>query len=533
MTSKGTSLSRRDLLRLAAMSGVVAACGAPSVAPTASQASATAAAKPQGKLRVGGTVGADLQPNNILAGASQGYLLFDGLTWPAEGGVLQPHLATSWRVLDDKVTWEFKLRQGVTFSNGEPFNAGVVKYTVDKTLKEKLRWAGRLATIKDVRVIDDYTVQIVTNGPDGLLPGRMMVFMLPPKEVEAVGLDAFGRKPAGTGAYVVDKFVPGQSVILKYRPGNWREGISGLPGIPGKPEEIEWVNLADDAARMAALRAGSIDVAGDVPIDEIRPLQESGFTVSSVAEASPQIFYLLAAADSTAPNPLNDVKVRQAINYAVDVKTMCDQLFLGLTKPSPGQVTGPDAFGYNPKLTAFGYDPAKARQLLADAGYPNGFTVKAEIRPGALGSTTGQAVASYLGKVGIKVELLTLESTLWTQKIYNGGRAPMFMQGVNYLPMYDADFSYVWFWSKNPAIVAKAPFFKNARFDQIFEQQEKEVDRSKREVLLQELGTILYEEAPVLFLFNQVRAYAASKKVKGLKVSADQMVYFENISVGG
>jgi peptide/nickel transport system substrate-binding protein len=350
--------------------------------------------------------------------------------------------------------------------------------------------------------------------------------------VEAVGLDAFGRKPAGTGSYVVDKFVPGQSINIKYRVGNWREGVTGLPGIAGKPEEIEWVNLPDDAARMAALRAGNIDVASDVPIDEIRPLQDSGFTVSSVAEASPQIFYLLAAADSTAVNPLNDVRVRQAINYAVDTKTICEQLFLGLTKPSPGQVTGTDAFGHNPKLSAFPFDAAKAKQLLTDAGYPNGFTVKAEIRPGALGSTTGQAVASYLGKVGIKVELSVLENTLWTQKIYGGGRAPMFMQGVNYLPMYDADFSYGWFWSKNPAIVAKAPFLKNARFDEIFEQQEKEVDRAKREALLQELGTILRDEAAALFLFNQVRAYGANKKVTGLKVSADQMVYFENISVG-
>ena len=527
------TLKRRELLRLAAITGVAVACTPVTQTPSGPSASAapSAAAKPHGKLTIAGGVPVDLQANNILAGFTYGAVLFDGLTWSGPKGVLAPRLATEWKVLDDKSTWEFKLREGVTFSNGEPFNAEAVKFTVETTLSKNLRWAGRIATIKSVQAVNDYTVRITTNGPDALLPGRMTIYMLPPKQVTADGLDKYGLNPSGTGSYVVDKYTPSQFLSLKYREDSWRVGKIG---VAGKPLQIEWPqNITNAATRIAALKAGNVDVAADVPIDEIEALTRDGFTITAAKEASPVAYFLITDLEQANPpaNPLRNKLVRQALNYAVNKDEINSKLFKGYVGDSPGQLVAEDGFGYNPNIKAFPYDPDKAKSLLAQAGFPNGFTTKIGVLAGSTtsGETTGQAVAAYLDKVGVKAEITPMDGAQWIQKWYGGGRSQMFVANLNYLPVYDGDFSYSWFWSKNQP--APARFYNNPEFDRIFEAQRQELDRPKREALLQQLGQIMYDDAVVLFLYRQGRADAMKKTVKGYVRTADQGVYYDEVSL--
>lgn len=494
---------------------------APTTPPTAPP-EPTSAPGPHGKLVVGSMPVSSMAPSEMVSIPAHGEAVFDGLVKPQEGGGLAPMLATSWKVLDDRVTWEFKLREGVTFHNGEPFNAEVVKWNVELVLNEKLRWYGRISTIKEVQVVDDYTVHVITHSPDALLPGRLMFYMMPPKGVEeAGGLDEYNKKPAGTGPYMVEEFLPGERLVLKYWPDSWRNGVVG---VPDKPLEVEFISMADSAARIASLRAGDIDVAADVPFDEIAALEADGFRTTSVVEAAPQVVVLDSSSEDS---PFADLRVRQAVNYAVDKEALINDLYLGYAGDLPGQNLAEDGFGHNPDIQAYPYDPEKARQLLAEAGYPDGFDTTLELRPS--GEPRAEAVAAYLADVGINAEIAMLEATVWVQKIYQGGRAPMFWTGVNYLPLFDADFSYNWFWSKNEPEGAR--YFKNERFDELFEAQRQEMDRDKRLAMLHEMAQILHDEAPVLWLFRQGRAYAFNPRVKGLVLHADQHFYIDDVSL--
>lgn len=537
----------KTLLRMVAipmvLSLLLGACGAtpePTVAPTEAAAAPTTepvqpsptpkppepTPGPHGRLAIGGTVGIDFAPTNMLAAFTSGQAVFDGLVWPREKGVLEPRLATSWKLLDDNVTWEFELREGVTFDNGEPFTAESVKYTLEKVLTDKTRWFGRIATIKEVQIVDDYTVHIITHAPDPLLPGRTMLFMMPAKGVEEVGgLDEFGKMPSGTGSYVVAEFVPQERLLMEYRPDSWRQGVIG---VPDKPLEIEWIHMPDPAARVAALRAGDIDVAMDIPFDEVAALEEEGFIATSAVEASPGVVFLDVFCEDC---PFANKLVRQAVNYAVDKETMVNDLYLGYPRIEPGQLVDEDGFGYNPDIEAYPYDPEKARELLAEAGYPDGFSTQFECVAGRplFGCVTAEAIAAYLAEVGIEVEILPMEITVWIQKWYGGGRASMFWGETNYLPLYDADFSYNWYWSKNQPEGAR--FFNDPRFDELFEAQRQELDPDTRLTMLQEMAAIHHEGAPVLFLFYQARAHVMNPRVKGLVARPDQMFYVDFVSL--
>lgn len=535
----------RVIMLLLIVASLVTACGAtpePTPAPTEVSAAPTGEVAqpadtpvppeptetpgPHGKLVIAGTVRDLFAPQNMLSNHEDGNAVFDGLTWPREKGVLEPMLATSWKVLEDGVTWEFKLREGVTFDNGEPFNAEVVKWNVETVLNEKLRWYGRLATIKEVQVIDDYTVHIITYAPDPLVPGRMRFFMMPPKAVEeAGGLEEYAKKPAGTGSYVVEEFMPLERLVLKYRPDSWHQGVVG---VPDKPLEIEWIHMADPASRVAALRAGDVDVALNVPFDEVAALESEGFVATSAQEASPVVVFLDVFSEDS---PFRDKLVRQAVNYAVDKEAMINDLYLGYPGEEPGQLAAQDGVGYNPDIDAYPYDPEKARELLAEAGYPDGFDTQFEITAGNViaGETTGEAIAAYLADVGINVEIIPLESATWIGKWYGGGRAPMFIGMVNYLPLYDVDFSYSWFWSGNQP--AGAVFFKDDRFDELFEASRLELDPDKRQAMLLELAEIHHEEAPVIYLFRQGRVHVMNPRVKGLETYSDQMFYLDFVSL--
>jgi peptide/nickel transport system substrate-binding protein len=197
----------------------------------------------------------------------------------------------------------------------------------------------------------------------------------------------------------------------------------------------------------------------------------------------------------------------------------------------PGQLVAEDGLGYNSDIEAYPYDPDKARELLAEAGYPDGFDIKLEVVAGnaMAGETTGEAIAAYLADVGINAEIVPMEVMVWIGKWYGGGREPMFMGMANYLPLYDADFSYSWFWSGNQPEGAR--YMKNDRFDELFVAQRQELDPDKRLEMLLEMAEIHHEEAPVLYLFRQGRVHVMNSRVQGLELKPDQMIYVDFASL--
>jgi peptide/nickel transport system substrate-binding protein len=375
-------------------------------------------------------IGLDSEPNTFdphmtLGRFSESFMsnVFDGLTLHDQDGALIPGLATSWEALDDN-TWEFTLREGVIFHNGNPFNAESVKYTLDRVLDEERNAPIRplLANITNVEIIDDYTVQISIAEPDLLLPARLAELygsMLDPAYVEENGDDYIALNPVGTGPYKFVEWVKNDHITLVPNEDYWGD----VPQV----DEIVFRPIPDNGARVAALLAGDVDIINGIPIPQ-EPVVANYPNVRSVRVPVPRIYYI--SMDVRKP-PFDDVRVRQAVNYAIDRQAIVDNLFAGFGVPAA--VTHPQAsWGFNPDLEPYPYDPEKARELLAEAGYPDGFDTEFDTFVGRLPAhdLIAQAVVSQLADVGINAKVNAFEFGVFSERRVGDQHAPLFVYSI-------------------------------------------------------------------------------------------------------
>ncbi len=365
-----------------------------------------------------------LDPHRVLGRQSEAFLanVFDGLTSRTGDGTIEPGLATSWEQIEPTV-WRFQLRQGVQFTNGEPFDASSVKFTLDRagdTNNPATTWS-QLNTIASVSIVDPFTVDITTNDPDLLLPGRVgSLFggMLPPEYTATAG-DGFGTAPIGTGPFIVVEWVKNERLVLRANTEYWR----GAPAV----DEITIRPISEDASRVAALVAGEVDVIEGLPhvmVDLIDRLND----VRVERAAASRVFFI--AIDPTA-GPLADVRVRQALNYAIDREAIIEQLFRGYGRPS-ATVVSAQAFGFDPSVEPYPYDPEKARELLAEAGYADGLSIEFDYFTGSVADhyTLSQAVAGYWSDLGIDVKQNVYEIAVFQDKRSPGNAAPLYVYSL-------------------------------------------------------------------------------------------------------
>jgi peptide/nickel transport system substrate-binding protein len=383
---------------------------------------------PEGPFRV--VVGLDTEPNtfdpHLTTGrASESFMsnVFDGLTLHDQEGKLIPGLATSWETLDD-LTWEFKLREGVVFHNGEPFNADSVKFTLDRVLEPERNATIRplLENITEVEIVDDYTVIIRIAEPDLMLPARIAELygsMMPPQYVQENGDEYIALNPIGTGPYIFKEWVKDDHITLVANDNYW--------GDPPSVQEIQFRIIKDNGTRVAALLSGEVDIINGVPIAQ-ESVVRSYPGVKSVPVSVPRIYYV--SLDVRKP-PFDDVRVRQAVNYAIDRQAIVDSLFAGFGVPAA--VNYPRAsWGFNPDLEPYPYDPEKAKELLAEAGYPNGFDTEFDTFVGRLPAhdTIAQAVVSQLADVGINAKVNAFEFGVFSERRIGDQHAPMFIYSI-------------------------------------------------------------------------------------------------------
>ncbi len=251
------------------------------------------------------------------------------------------------------------------FTNGEELDASAVKFTFDRVMNPDNKTTERASidTIEKTDVVDAQTVNITTRIPGVLLPARVSELygsILPPRYVQEKGKDEVGLKPVGTGPYKLVEWKKNERLLLEANEEYWRG--------PAKVKRIVVRPILDDSARMAALLAGEVDMVSNLPYVRIKEIQGNDkLTVKTIP--SPRVFFVVI--DPRKP-PFNNVKVRQALNYAVDVDAIIKSLYVGYAQRLATLVDRA-AFGYDPNVKPYPYDPAKAKQLLADAGYANGF----------------------------------------------------------------------------------------------------------------------------------------------------------------
>jgi peptide/nickel transport system substrate-binding protein len=428
------------------------------------------------------------------------YNIYDELVDFTENFEPVPSLATAWKVVDP-VTWRFTLRKGVTFHNGEAFNARAVKFSFDRIVDPNQRapLQTRLFGIKEVKVIDDFTIDMVTKEPYAplLYIISRSLSILPPDTVKQMGDTKFGQSGIGTGPYRVVKWVKDQELVLEANPKYWK----GAPRI----QRVVFRPIPEDSARVAALQTGESDLITAVPPDRWKEIQENKAT-RLAARRGVQVYMGL---DTFHP-PLNDVRVRRALNHAIDVDTIISKILLGTADRMNGPVQK-STLGYDKSIPPFRYDPALAKKLLAEAGYPNGFETVLSTLPAQEGASkmleVAETVAYQLGQVGVKVKIDTLEpATVFAR--YRGQQFKMYFYTWPEFPEPDF-YLYTLFHSQ-----ARGYYYKNAEADKLLDQGRRTLDPNERRKVYESLHRLIVEDAPWVFLYNQKIGFGVRHDVK-------------------
>jgi peptide/nickel transport system substrate-binding protein len=453
--------------------------------------------------------------------------IFDALTvWDDDVPTkLAPMLATSWKAIDDR-TWQFKLRKGVEFSNGEPFNANTVKWNVEwLTTPGKHTVAGSYTTIERAEVVDDYTVNIITKKSDPLLPKRFAAYggqMTPPGYIKKVGREGLGRHPIGTGPYIVKEWVKDDHVTLVRNDKYW--------GQKGEFETVIVIPAPDSSTRLNMLLTGEVGLITDVLPDQIELIKKS--KICRLESVLTGINY--AAEINTRKGPLSDKRVRQAVNYAVDKETILHKLYLGYGAITNGMLTNMD-FGYNPDQKPYPYDPAKARELIKEAGYRPG-EISFPIMGLAVRKEIIEIICAQLNEVGINARPQIIEAAerakfIRDAKLWEDKGGCLFIRPGSTL--YDAD-GILWRLRHPHGLLGN--YWDGVQPGKpwgLYEMMEKarySLDQEERKRIYYEANRICQEEAISLFLFQYEKLDGVNNRLN-YKPRPGGLVYFNKITV--
>jgi len=429
--------------------------------------------------------------------------LTDSLVYLDRDGEIKPALAETWDVSEDGTVYTFYLREGVTFHNGEAFTADDVIATWEIG-SEVGEWTDKF-TLVDVEKVDDYTVTLTTEAPNPELLVTIHDFwaIYPDEYLDEVGVEGIQENPVGTGPFMFVEWVKGDHITYTANPDYWMEGYPLVETLIFRP-------IPESATRVAAVQADEIDVVARLSSEEAQSLM--GVEGVEVIQYPVDRIYYIAFNNLTTgvDQPTMDARVRQAMNYAVDVDAILDALFDGFGKPAAGYVSSGE-LGYG-VVEPFGYDPEKARELLAEAGYEDGFAMGMACPAGAYMhfEEVCEAITGYLGDVGIDISLEIMESGQYWELEANKELPPLFgdswstLSGealrrlTGALGGWDAAYSS---WS-DPVI------------DDYLEQLSTTVDRETRKTLYEELQVYMQEDPPFIYLYEPVAFEAIQTRVK-------------------
>jgi glutathione transport system substrate-binding protein len=461
---------------------------------------------------------ADLNDNLSQSAAR---LMFEGLYMLDEHMKLQPQLAESYEATEDAKEFVFHLRKGVTFHDGTPFNAAAVKASFDRAgnPENHLKRQSLFVMIDHTDAVDDYTVKVALKYPFGAFvndiahPGALIVS---PKSVQEFGKE-MTRHPSGTGPY---QFVSWSADTLKMK----RNEHYWKPGLP-KIDAITYRSVPENGARIAMLQTGEAQFIYPVPPEMIKSLDNSP-TITVFDEPSILSRYI---ALNNMRKPFSDPRVRQALNYAVDKQAFLKVVFSGHADPMDS--TMPPLLGFYAKQGAWPYDPAKAKALLAEAGYPNGFETTLTGGSNTLIQRGMQFVQQQLAAVGVTVKVESLEAGVLTAKMFNVQKP----EDASIVALYtawssstgDADWGTrpMLYTKSFPPVLANLAWYSSPVTDAAIEEGLSTVDPTKRAAAYAKAQAQAWKDTPWIYLGVEHNLAAYSKKLHGAFIRPDQQFH--------
>ena len=470
--------------------------------------------------------------------------VFDTLVWSGDDLSLEPRLAESWRAVND-TTWEFKLRRGVKFHDGSDFTANDVKFSIERipAVSGPNPTTIYIRRVKEVKIVDPYTVQVITDGPAPTLPNDFIRLFIvsakvakdfSTKETANEGFNS-GKAAIGTGPYKFVSWTPKDQLVLERFDGYW-----------GEKEPWQRVlrkEIPNDTARVAQLKAGQLDLIARAPAADVPTLEkDSKLTVVKVdtvyifnmeldlREKAPQI----TAKDGSAlpQNPLRDPRVREAIDLAIDRPALAEVAMEGMGKPV-NQLVTPSIFGYNKSLPERKVDIARAKKLLADAGYPNGFKATFSFTNDRLPGDrqVGTSVAQMLAAIGLEVQANAQPAAVFFPARTRGDFS-MPMSGWGTLTG-EAHYTLSSTVHSNDPVRKFGPFnvlgYNNPQMDKLIQDAAIEMDVNKRRSYLEQANALVATDRPRLPLVSVGSAWAMQKSKVTIKPRVDEDTLAMNI----
>jgi len=454
-------------------------------------------------------------------------------TFPDEGTQIVPGLAESWTVSKDGLRYTFKLRKGISFHDGTPLNAEAVKFSIERQINAehpfnklgKYPFANYFfGNVKAVEVVDPSTVEFVLKEPRAsflaiLTAGAASI--VSPTAVKKLGVD-YALQPVGTGPFRYVAWDRGQRVVLERNAQYWKS--------PVKVERVIYRPIVEDQARLTELLTGALDLIVGTPPDFVAQL-ENNPKVTLLKQVGAHVWYL---GINNQKKPFDDKRVRQALNYAVNKEAIVRDVLKGTGSMSAGPVL-PGTWGADAGLKPYPYDPARARKLLADAGYPGGFTTSMWVPESGSGMQSPVAMAtvmqSNLKAVGVNVTLQTFEWGAFIAKLRSKEQelfALSWMAGNEDpdMVMYPLLHSSQW----TPGGPNRA-LYKGDTFDELLHQARLTTDQAKRAELYRQAQRILADDPPWIFVDHEIQTAVHSKRVQGFKLHPSFDLRVETISL--
>ncbi len=506
------------LLALLLPEALLAGGGGEQPAPAAAQP-APAAEKPSAGPKRGGTLNAammvkitsmDPLNGNSFVGEGCVYLgVYNRLLRKDEAGKFVPELAKSWKVSEDGKKVTFELQQGVSFHDGTPFNAEAVKFNYDRLLdsKDAKTAYAYFADVESFQVVDPYTIAMNLKRPSAVVMDALTYrggFIVSPTAFRKLGAD-YVRAPVGTGPFKWAEEIPGSQVVLTRNENYWEKGADGksLPYL----DKIVLRIITDDSVRLIEIQSGNTMLSVRVPAESMDIVQKDP-KLEMVQTPIADVFRLFL---NQRKAPFNNLKLRQAVGYAFDREAMAKAIVPGQGYVAPFLVMPGEA--YFSKYDPYSYNPTKAKQLVAEAGYPNGLDVGFMMIAREPDNSIAPVVQSYLAAIGIRTTIEPLERQIYVQRGQRGEFDLALAQKT--IPMVSPFLLFAEQLASNGS--GNRADWKNARFDELLAQLGGTFAVDKQAAIVAEMQRLCLDDAGQTILFHRANYNANNRKVKGVQ----------------